>query len=291
MSRSHLPHLAQRLFNVPIAILPGKAEIVMAALGERFGVVNIINAPGLAAPKVQTGTDGWGDPIYETPYDNVGPVAVIAVEGTLVQRNGDAIRPESGMTGYAGIRLAFLAALDDPDVQAIVLSIDSPGGEVAGCFDLVDLIYGARGRKPIVAILNEHACSAAYAIASAADRIVVPRTGIVGSIGVIFLHVDMSQALSRAGLAVTFITYGDRKGDGWPEIPLSKDAKADIQHRIDTTGELFVATVARNRGLSEAAVRATQAAVYMGAEGVSIGLADAVMAPSEAFTELLAQLS
>jgi ClpP class serine protease len=78
------------------------------------------------------------------------------------------------MTGYDGIRQAFLTAMEDPDISGICLDIDSPGGEVAGCFDLVDVIYGARGKKPIHAILTESAYSAAYAIASAADRISVP---------------------------------------------------------------------------------------------------------------------
>ena len=150
---------------------------------------------------------------------------MIQVEGTLVQKLGT-LRPYSGMTGYDGIRQNFLEALSDPAVEAIVLDIDSPGGEVAGCFDLVDTIYAARGEKPIWSVLSESAYSAGYAIASAADRIVVPRTGGTGSIGVISMHVDWSQALTEAGVKVTFITYGERKADGHPEIPLSGSAYA-----------------------------------------------------------------
>jgi ClpP class serine protease len=92
----------------------------------------------------------------------VNGVAVIQVHGTLVQRCGS-LRPYSGMTGYDGLRQNFLTALVDPAAKAIVFDVDSPGGEVAGCFDLVDQIYQARGVKPIGAILSEHAFSAAYA--------------------------------------------------------------------------------------------------------------------------------
>lgn len=216
-------------------------------------------------------------------------VALISVQGTLVQKLGS-LRPWSGMTGYDGLRQAILRAHADPKVKAIVFDVDSPGGEVAGCFDLVDTIYAHRGNKPMWSILTESAYSAGYAIASAADRVIVPRTGGVGSIGVIVMHVDWSKALTNAGMAVTFITYGERKADFHPEIPLSKEAYQAAQADINTMGELFVSTVARNRGLSADVVRKTEAACYMGDAGVSIGLADAVMAPDEALLALLEEL-
>jgi len=192
-----LPRLAQKIFNTPLAIHPRKAEIVVAALADRLGVGQMVRLSGGSVPLAMEDDEyGFAEPGLNprTGYDMAGPVAVIEVQGTLVQRLGS-LRPFSGMTGYDGIRQNLFAALDDPNVEAIVLDIDSPGGEVAGCFDLVDTIYAARGRKPIWSILNESAYSAAYAIASAADRIVVPRTGGVGSIGVITAHVDLSQAL------------------------------------------------------------------------------------------------
>jgi len=287
-----LPRLGQRMFNTPIAIHPRKAEIVIAALADRLGISQLTNLGGQVIPMAFDQDDGQSSRGRNPRggYDVVGGVAIIEVQGTLVQKLGT-LRPYSGMSGYDGIRQNFLMALTDPDVEAIMLDVDSPGGEVAGCFDLVDTIYQARGDKPIWAILNESAYSAAYAIASAADRIVVPRTGGVGSIGVICAHVDFSKALTSAGIKVTFITYGDRKADGHSEIPLSDEAYERFQADINQMGELFAQTVARNRGIKADKVRETQAATYMAADGVAQGLADEVMAPDAAFRALLAELA
>ena len=285
-------HLAQRLFNTPIAIRPDKAEVIMAALAERLGVARMVRLDGaeLSLEPMALDGDGYAYRGEDRGYDVAGGVALIPVHGTLVQKTGT-LRPYSGMTGYDGVRQAFLTAIEDPEVRAIVLDVDSPGGEVSGCFDLVDTIYAARGSKPIWSILNESAFSAAYAIASAADRITVPRTGGVGSIGVICMHVDWSKALTSAGIQVTFITYGDRKTDGHPEIPLSKEALERFQTDINTMGELFVATVARNRNIAASKVRDTEAATFLGATGVAQGLADSVAAPDAAFRALLAELA
>lgn len=230
---------------------------------------------------------GIGSSRTDRTYGLIDGVAIIPVRGVLMPGNfawGD------WATGYDWIRLGVLTAAADPDVRAIVLDVDSPGGTVAGCFDLADTIHAARGNKPIWAILSENAYSATYAIASAADHITVPRTGGTGSIGVIWMHVDWSKALEEAGIKVTFVTYGARKADGHPEIPLDKEALARIQADIDTMGELFVNTVARNRNLAADKVRDTEAATFLGADGVSRGLADAVMAPDAAFRTLLAEL-
>lgn len=285
----NLPHLAQRLFNTPLAILPGKMEVVMAALADRFGIASIFRADGSKAKMMED--DGWdvGPPSWMRESEVVEGVMLVRVEGTLVGKLGT-LQPYSGMTGYDGIRANISMALDDPKVKAVALCIDSGGGEVSGCFDLVDAIHAARGRKPIWAILSESAYSAAYALASACDRVIVPRTGGTGSVGVICAHVDFSRALDKAGVTVNLITYGDRKADGNEYTPLERAARARMQADVDVMGDLFVATVARNRNLTSAQVKATEAGTYMGAAGVDVGFADAVMAPDEAFRSLLAEL-
>ncbi|WP_241300490.1 S49 family peptidase [Burkholderia stabilis] len=287
------PFSAARVFDVPLAIHPSKGQVIAKVLASRFGISEIEfvgNASHIVKPMAYDDwDDGASQQVAETPYDLEQGVAVIDVSGTLVQRSSN-LRPYSGMLGYNAIRHNFIEALDDKDVKAIVLSIDSPGGEVAGCFDLADLIYESRSVKPTLAILNECAYSAAYALASACEQITVPRTGGTGSVGVICMHLDQSKAIDKAGLTVTIIKYGDRKADGNQFSPLTKEALDRFQADVDEMGELFVATVARNRNLSADVVRKTQATTFLGAAGVEIGFADAVMAPDEAFRSLLAEL-
>lgn len=277
----NLPHLAQKLFNTPLAIHPQKAEVIVSSLTERLGITQIRSA------MMEDDDEYFSRKARkDRGYDVLEGIAVIPVYGTLVQKLGT-LRPYSGMTGYDGIRRVFLTAVNDPEVKGICLDIDSPGGEVAGCFDLVDLIYAERGKKPIHAILSENAFSAAYAIASAADKIYVPRTGGVGSVGVIVIHCDWSQRIKDDGLKVSIITYGNRKAESNPYVALSDEAQAAIQHDVDEMGRLFVSTVSRNRGLSETVIRNTQAACYLAAEGVQMGLADVVASPDVAFQELM----
>ncbi|MEY0544242.1 S49 family peptidase [Providencia rettgeri] len=277
----NLPHLAQKLFNTPLAIHPQKAEVIVSSLTERLGITQIRSA------MMEDDDEYFSRKARkDSGYDVLEGIAVIPVYGTLVQKLGT-LRPYSGMTGYDGIRRVFLTAMNDPEVKGICLDIDSPGGEVAGCFDLVDMIYAERGKKPVHAILSENAFSAAYAIASAADKIYVPRTGGVGSVGVIVIHCDWSQHIKDDGLKVSIITYGNRKAESNPYVALSDEAKAAIQHDVDEMGRLFVSTVSRNRGLSETVVRNTQAACYLAAEGVQMGLADVVASPDVAFQELM----
>lgn len=282
------PFLAQRVFNTPLAITPGKAEVIMAALAERLGVAKFYGEDGqlrdMRAFELME-----EDSAPERGYSVVAGVAVIPVSGTLVNKLGT-LQPFSGMTGYDGIRANLSMALADPAVKGVALDIESPGGEVSGCFDLADEIYAARGAKPIWSILSEYAFSAAYALASATDRIIVPRTGGCGSVGVICMHVDMSKALDKAGVAVTVVRYGKRKAEGNEVEPLTDDVLARIQADVDESGKLFVETVARNRNMTTAKVKDTEADTFLGAAGVKVGFADDVMSPAEAFNSLLTEL-
>lgn len=287
-AKHHLSYLAQRVFNTPLALHPSKAEMVMTAVGERFGVTKVFNSmkPMMMDDDDMDGgvrLEPWSLPITEDG------VALIPVQGMLVGKLG-CLHPYCGMTGYDGIRQNFVTAYENPDVKGIVLDIDSPGGEVGGVFDLADMIFNARGEKPIVAILNENAFSAAYALASAADRICVPRTGGTGSIGVIAMLADMSKALESNGITVNIIQFGARKADGCPEIPLAPEARKRFQADINSVGQLFANTVARNRGLKTSSVVAQQAGTFMGQAGVRAGLADYVCAPDEAYRALVREL-
>ena len=282
------PFSMARMFGVPLAIHPTKGKVIAQALSKRLNITSI-QFNDSRAEVSEWEEEDFSEPSTEGGYDVVNGVAIIPIEGTLVHK-GSSLRPHSGMLGYNAIAHNFTTAIRDEEVRAVVLACNSAGGEVSGCFDLVDLIHSARGIKPVWSILDDMAFSACYAIASAADRIIVPRTGGTGSVGVITLHADHSKELEGDGIAVTIFQYGDRKADGNPYFALSKEAAERYQEDIDTMGDLFVETVSRNLGIKPAKVRATQAATYLGAKGVEIGFAHAVMAPDEAFRSLLSEL-
>jgi ClpP class serine protease len=139
-------------------------------------------------------------------------------------------------------------------------------------------------------VANESALSAAYAIASAADRVYVTRTGEIGSVGVVAVHVDESGADAKAGLAWTFVFAGERKVDGNAHEPLSERARSAIQADVDRLYAELCALVAANRGLTPESVRGTQAAVYRGEIAISAGLADRIGTLDLAISEMAAEL-
>jgi len=202
-------------------------------------------------------------------------IGVLSIEGPLFARFG----VESwwyGGSAYDVIGAAFDMLLADAGVTQIVLLIDSPGGTVTGCFELADKIYAARGTKPITAVANDSAYSAAYAIASAADRIVIPRSGGLGSVGVRCQHVDISRALDRIGYTVTTIVSGAKKADFDSTAPLSDGARSEMQVEVNRLADIFVETVARNRGIDADAVRGLQAGCLFGPSAIAAGLGDAI---------------
>ena len=206
-------------------------------------------------------------------YELQNNVAVIPIHGLLTKRN-ELFSSLMGIILYDDIFSAISDAIDDEKVERILLDIDSHGGEVGGLFDLVDFIYDTRECKPIFAVANDYACSAAYAIASATEKIFVTRTSCVGSIGVIATHLDVSEADKKAGLKFTTIFAGKKKNDLSPHEPLSKSAISDLQEEVNRLNDIFIKTVARNRYLSEDVVREMQAATYFVENAVKAGLSD-----------------
>jgi ClpP class serine protease len=285
-----LPFLCQRVYNTPLAIHPMRGASIARTIAAKLGVTNVVFDGGAAA----FGSTDWDyepEPEAEgSGYQVVDGVALIPVWGTLVKGLGR-LQPTCGMTGYDSIRSNLISASRDRSVRALLFDFESQGGEIAGCLDLVDAIYFSRGRKPMWAVLSETAHASAYALASATDRILVPRTGSAGSVGVICIYAEFSKMLAAQGLTVTMIHYGARKADGNQYTPMEEKARRRFQADVDSVGTLFAKTVARNRGLSFAAVRDMQGATYMGRRGVDVGLVDAVMAPDQAMAELLAKVN
>lgn len=225
------------------------------------------------------------------PYIVKNGILMIPVKGVLLHDFG--YQFGSWATGYTYIWKAFERGLADGNVRGIALICDSPGGQVAGNFELVDRMYAARGEKPIRAYAAESAYSAAYSIASVADPggVNITRTGGVGSIGVLTVHVDVSKAMDSDGVKVTFIFAGKHKVDGNPYEPLPDDVKARIQERIDELYAVFVSTVARNRAMDEKAIRATEALTFTATQAVSNGLADSIGSLDDAIAVFSADLS
>jgi capsid assembly protease len=273
-----LPRVASRVFGTPLMISRAKLEVILGVLTPRL----IGSAP--------EPSDAEADPAPLTSV-TVERVAVISVIGTLVSRSSY-LDAASGLQSYGDISNAIADAVDDPTVRGIILDVDSSGGEVGGLFDLVEQIrtINAGSEKPLWAVANESALSAAYAIASATERLYVTRTGEVGSIGVVAVHIDESAADSKAGLAWTFVFAGERKVDGNAHEPLSERARATIQADVDRLYGELCALVAANRGLTTAGVRATDAAIYRGDLAVRAGLADRVGTLDLAITEMVAEL-
>lgn len=249
---------------------------------------------GVLAPRLSGGALEVVDPETDRPpltSITVERIAVVSVIGTLVSRSGY-LDAASGLQAYGDIAGAIAAAMDDATVRGVILDVDSAGGEVGGLFDLVEQIEAIRSAsaKPLWAVANENALSAAYAIASTADRLYVTRTGEVGSIGVVAVHVDESGADAKAGLAWTFVFAGERKVDGNAHEPLSERARAAIQADVDRLYAEFCALVAANRGLSGEAVRGTNAAIYRGELAIRAGLADRLGTLDLAIAEMAAEL-
>lgn len=230
--------------------------------------------------------DAW-DAAYR-PYTVKDGVLQVPVRGVLLNKLSYQVGGYA--TGYPYIRKAFDRGMGDANVNGIALMIDSPGGEVAGNFDLVDHMFANKDAKPIRSFASDYAYSAAYNIASVA-KINVTRSGGVGSIGVVTSHIDWSKYLEKMGLAVTFISApeGGFKTEGNPYEPLSKDAKQRIQDRVNELYSEFVSTVARNRGMDEKAIRDTKALTFSASQALENGLADSVGTTEDATAAFAAE--
>ncbi len=206
---------------------------------------------------------------------NVERTAIIPIHGILTKKPG-AFDVFLGMTSYEQIEEQITQALADSSIETIILEIDSPGGEVNGIFDLADFIYESRAKKRVVALANDDAYSAAYAIASSAEKIFLTRTSGVGSIGVIASHIDQSRFDEKQGIKYTTIFAGSRKNDLNPHEPINSEGLKSLREEIDRLYEMFVQLIARNRNLSIEAIKSTEAGLYFGEKAVEIGLADGI---------------
>lgn len=270
-----LPHIAGRVFDTPLLIARAKLDTILGVL-----------IPRLRGEPVSFGAKPAARNYEVTPHG----IAIIPVYGTLVRRTVG-LEAQSGLTSYACLEEQFSTAMRDGSVKAILLDIDSPGGEAGGVFDLADMIFSTRKEKPVWAVANEDAFSAAYMIAAAAEKLYLPRTAGAGSIGVIAVHLDQSQAEEDAGLKYTAIYAGERKNDLSPHEPLTDPARSQLQAEVNRIYDIFSASVSRMRGLDIKAVKGTEAALFFGEQAITAGLADRIGTFSDALSDLTQKLS
>lgn len=281
------PILATHLYGVPLLLQPEKAAVIESVFrtwalagdpghlpdGEHGRQCGAVSAPRFA----------------DKPYvvTDAG-VAVIPVMGAMVHR-GSQLDAMSGLQSYSTLERKIDAAATDKDVRGILFEMDSPGGQAAGVFDLAAKVQSIA--KPTLAHVNEMALSAGYILAAATQKIVMARTAMVGSIGVIALHVDRSKKNAKDGYAYTAIHAGAKKADGSPHSPLSDSARSDMQSRVDELYTQFVDYVAQARGIDPAALRAQEAGVFSGQAAVDAGLADGISSFNDALAAFEADVS
>lgn len=285
------PLLATQLYGIPLLIHPDKAAVIETVFRSHAdGAPVAFDGVELPAPMaVAYQAERFTDKPYVVTDGGVG---VLPITGSLVHRGGF-IDAMSGMQSYQSLEKKATAMAADPDVKAILMEMDSPGGQAAGVFDMAQKMKDAcaAAGKPLWAAVNETAMSAGYALAAVAERVTMAKTGSVGSIGVIALHVDQSKKNAKDGYSYTAIHAGAKKTLGTPHAPLTDEAKSEIQSRVDEMYEHFITHVAQMRGMDPDAVRAQEAGTFSGQAAIDAGLVDDLMSFNEALAALEATVA
>lgn len=296
-----LARVASRAFNTPLLVDPGKAAAIIAGLGGRLLDGGVQLPAGIAAvdhvafssgrPSMGVIGDGVGrryDARGWPTFDVLDGVAVIPIEGTLVQK-GAYIGSMSGETSYEGLQAQVRRAGRSEAVKAVVFEVDSFGGEANGAFETAQMIRELSIAKPTLAVLTDYALSAGYLLASAARQIVMPEFGRAGSIGVLRMHVDYSRKLENEGVKVTFVHAGKDKVAGNQFEPLPAELAAQWQAELQVHWERFAQTVELNRGgrIKAEQIYALEAGHFEGEQSLKFGLVDGVGNSQEAFAAFL----
>lgn len=215
---------------------------------------------------------------YEVTYH--GNVGVIHISG-IISRHADMLASFLGMGSAAIENIAkdFQSLLDNEEVKSIILDFDTPGGAITGVNELAEIIYNARGIKPIKAYVTGLACSAGYFLAAACDEIIIDEMGQVGSIGVM-------RVVSKSNeKSVIFKSSQSPMKNVEAESELGK---AEYQAKVDYLASIFIDKVAKYRGITSDEVinRGNKGGVLVGAVAVTAGLADRLGSMDQLIIEL-----
>lgn len=214
-------------------------------------------------------------------YLRHGNIAVVPVMGAIEKR-ASWYSDYFGMCSTLNIQAGVEAAANDPDIDAIVLLCDSPGGSVDGLADCADVIYGARSKKKIAAHVQGMCASAAYHLCSQAHEIWCGRMDLVGSIGTLSVVYDWSKAFDAEGIRTVVLTTGKFKGAGVVGAPVTEDHEREFQRIVDTYFDDFTKAIARGRGMTDASVKqVADGRVFFADEAKSYKLVDGVRTLAE----------
>lgn len=218
---------------------------------------------------------------------SVGDIAVIRLSGFITQKPS-LFTVLFGGTSAEQFAATVYAAMAEPSIGAVVLDVDSPGGEVFGVPEAAAVIRASRGSKPLVAISNPFMASAAYWLGSQADEIVALPSSLTGSIGVYAAHVSEEEALKKFGIEITEITYGRRKAEQSSAHPLSKEAKDAIERDLAYFGRMFERDVAKARGTTAANVHSSygEGSLFTAPDAKAAGMIDRVGTLDEVIGQL-----
>lgn len=274
-SPRNLPHLASRLFGTPLFVDGRKLDTV----------IPIFEAKINGKPEPAVSDSDWRDDSGNMTIDTDAGIAIIPVIGSLVRRP-TWLDAYSGLTSYGEVAECLDNAINDARVKGIILQIDSFGGEAAGCFELCDAIYAARGPKPIWAIADVDALSAGYAILSSADQCFSDPAGSTGSIGVVAIHCERSQQNAAMGITYTVFRAGDRKAEFNPYEKLTSAASIKMLTSMEKMRDRFVSTVARNRGIDPVVVSETEGQWYDPDDAKELGLINGILTFDQVFSNM-----
>lgn len=246
-TRRRYQHVLRAVASTPWAILESRLPIILDILAMHAAAggplpADVIEAR-LGAARQRQAAPASG-----------GGVAVLPLHGVIIPK-ADMMSEMSGGTSIASFRQSFRQAMASDEVSAIVLDVDSPGGMVDGVPEMAEEMRAARGTKPIVAVANTEAASAAYWLATQADELWATKSARVGSIGVFSAHEDRSAKAEAEGIATTLVSAGKFKTEGNPFEELTDEARAHLQAQVDSYYGMFVGDVAKGRGTAVDVVR------------------------------------
>ncbi|WP_149983283.1 S49 family peptidase [Pseudoalteromonas rhizosphaerae] len=265
MSQLNYPHIAQMAFNTPLLASSQLVEMVTQYLYPRI--------TGRTGEQSNLTAKGVGEVQLGNPEVD-GSMAIISVHGILIPRRGTLTNACEEIMSFELLRNQIAACMANEQIKEIVLDINSGGGTAQAAFECAEYIYQAQKTKPIRAVINYNAYSAAYLIAAACTEIQLSSTAGVGSIGVYQKRLDLTAHYEQEGISIHTFFRGSKKVLFHPDIKMTEEEMQHTETEIEETYQQFVSAVAKYRGLTNAEVEATEADTFQGAKAIKLKLAD-----------------